>query len=358
MADGQIEILVVDANSRSRAELQTRIGGLGHPCRTAPGTEEAWRLLLETRAPVVLSDDLDLCRRIRQQWPESYTYFIALCPEHDRTSCLKIGADQALSRPVSVEELEAALIAADRVLGLRLALDECRQQLVQSSKLSAVGQLAAGIAHELNTPLGAIMLQVESALLRLDRDPQKAAAKLEAALKATGQARNIVRKLLTYSAQNRQMEIVKLDVVLEDTLELLGKQLRLDGVELVQHLQPVPPLRGCPSELQQVMTNLLLNARDALAERASKGTIEIGLSAANGRVELSVSDDGPGVPEELQDRIFEPFFTTKPVGKGTGLGLAISRQILERHGGWLECRSRPGESIFTVVLPVEDDSEQ
>ncbi|MEW6278233.1 MAG: ATP-binding protein [Candidatus Eremiobacterota bacterium] len=234
-------------------------------------------------------------------------------------------------------------------------LQESQAQLVQSSKLAAVGELAAGVAHELNTPLGTILLAIDSA--RLETTPEGLEGKLAAAERETERAQTIVDKLLYYSRDARAGR-VRLDParVVQDTLTLIGSQLRQDGVRVETDLRPTAPVLACQNELQQVLINLLLNARDAVAGRLDARIML--RTAANGQgVAIEVEDNGPGIPAEVQDRVLEPFFTTKPVGRGTGLGLSISHQILEAHGGDLTFTSRPGRTVFRATLPAEAGHE-
>ncbi|MEW6284522.1 MAG: ATP-binding protein, partial [Candidatus Eremiobacterota bacterium] len=223
--------------------------------------------------------------------------------------------------------------------------------LAQSSKMAAVGQLAAGVAHELNTPLAAMLIAAEGALEKLPDRPDLASKRLLKIQSAGRHAQQIVSNLLIYcQGSTGGTEDVQLDRVVENTLALLSDQFQRDGVQVRTQLTPVGPVKGSPVQLQQVLTNLLNNARDAMRQTESP-TVLIRLFQEDGAVTLSVSDSGPGVPPEVADRIFEPFFTTKEVGHGTGLGLSVCHQIVTQHGGTLELdRSAPG-ARFVMRLP-------
>jgi len=233
------------------------------------------------------------------------------------------------------------------------ALQESQAHLVQSSKMAAVGQLAAGVAHELNTPLGAVLLGLDSALPALRGRPEKAEARLQTARKALLQAREIVAKLLFYSRDARQgLRPTDLAQVVEDTTELLGHHLALGRVEVHKDLAPTPRVLANQNEIQQVLTNLLLNARDALQDQPAPRRILLVTRTEGDQAVVEVEDSGPGIPTETQERLFDPFFTTKPVGQGTGLGLSVSLEIVRRHQGALTFTSRPGCTRFSVSLPA------
>ncbi len=213
-------------------------------------------------------------------------------------------------------------------------LRESQAQVAQASKLAAVGQLAAGVAHELTTPRGAIALSVESALRR----PEGAGKRLEPALRGVEQCRSIISKLLVFCREDRsQRRKVELHEVVAEALLLVGAQLRQDGVELKLELGPPAQVLVNPNEVQQILTNLLVNARDAGRR------VELHSRVEGRRVLVTVTDDGPGMAPEVLERAFEPFFTTKEVGRGTGLGLSVSRELAHKNGGELRLTSSPGQ---------------
>lgn len=235
---------------------------------------------------------------------------------------------------------------------LHLELRSTQARLVQSSKLAAVGQLAAGVAHELNTPLCAALVAVEMA--SLDEDLEVCDAHLAEAEEAGQRCREIIHKLLYYARQATDGETESdLNQVVRDTLELLGNQLTLDGVELSTDLCAQKlAVRADAKELQQVVTALLLNAREAvLGPGATSREIRLSTRAFEGFAGLQVADRGPGVDPSIRERIFDPFFTTRPVGKGAGLGLSVSRQILAAAGGTLDLADGPG-ATFRLQVPL------
>jgi C4-dicarboxylate-specific signal transduction histidine kinase len=263
-------------------------------------------------------------------------------------SQVALGLQSAVYR----ERITDALSARTKALK---QLEESQAQLVQSGKMAAVGQLAAGVAHELNSPLAAVLLQIQAGQMRLEMGKvDKAKRSLEVAERATNKAQKIIEKLLYFSHLSEQQRVsVSVEKLFAETLEVVGPQLKKAG--LVLTVEPCPGLsvKGDPLELQQVLTNLLLNARDAALNNAEKREPTILLKAYSGPlVTISVTDSGLGLDPATQDRIFEPFFTTKQIGEGTGLGLSISYQIAEAHQGSLEAKNDPqGGALFQLKLP-------
>jgi two-component system, NtrC family, sensor kinase len=237
-------------------------------------------------------------------------------------------------------------------------------QLVQSQKLAAIGEIASGIAHEINNPL-AIIGQEADMLRELlgASDAQKNLAlypdisdSLREIFSQVARCGDITHKLLGLA---RKMDPVfqQADVhkIIEDMAVLVEKEAKLKGVGIVRHYDPnLPPVFTDPPLLRQVVLNLLTNAMQAMAE-AGQGTIGVTTAAENGDVvTISVTDTGPGIAKEFLPRIFDPFFTTKSPGKGTGLGLSLCQRIVDRLGGRIDAASPPGHgAIFTVRLPAK-----
>ena len=223
------------------------------------------------------------------------------------------------------------------------------EQLRQADKLSAVGRLAAGIAHEINNPLGSILGFAQAAAARL-----KAEDPLMPPLKAIEEealrCRNLVRNLLTFSRTGRdEAAAFELAPAVEGTLSMIEAQARDRGVLIVREFEEGVRTLGERGQIQQVVMNLCTNAVDAMPE-GGRLTIRSG-SLNGGKVYFEVEDQGTGIPEDIRDRIFEPFFTTKDVGKGTGLGLSLVHEILLRHQGTVEASfPAAGGSRFRVTL--------
>ncbi|MEB3103668.1 sensor histidine kinase [Ferviditalea candida] len=231
-------------------------------------------------------------------------------------------------------------------------------QLIQSAKMAALGEMAAGIAHELNSPLTAILGNVQ--LLMRDMKHGRPGRMLEDIYQCGLRSKKIIQNLLTFSRQEEyQLETMQLAGLIEDVLGLVGYQLAVSGISIQKRIDPsLPPVRGSRNQIEQVLINLLLNARDAVQGRNDPEVI-VGtcLAVLEERqfVSIFVSDNGVGIEEDHVSQIFNPFFTTKENMKGTGLGFSVSLGIAESHGGKLLVDSRPGEyTRFSFLLPIHD----
>jgi len=225
---------------------------------------------------------------------------------------------------------------------------------VQAAKMSALGQLVSGVAHELNNPLSVI---IGYGQLLLSRDvPHMLKRPLELMVSQGDRMAKIVRNLLFFARQRPpERAAVKLNAVIEQTLSLRTNQLTLSGIAVDTELaRDLPEIMGDAQQLEQVFLNLLLNAEQAILEVKPQGHILVRtrVNPSGQAIYADVVDDGPGIAPDALPRVFEPFFTTKTVGSGTGLGLSVSYGILEEHGGKLSVQSRPGETVFTIELPV------
>jgi len=250
----------------------------------------------------------------------------------------------------------------DELSSLALALNTMMRELahrqevlVQSHKLSAVGTLTSGVAHELNNPINNITLTAE--MLKEDYLTLGDAERLDMVndlVDQAARAQKIVRNLLDF-ARESEITTEKLDLgeVLRGATSLAANQIRVSGAKIALELAPnLPAIHGDRQSLIQVFVNLLLNALDAVGKG---GRVLIAASSEHGpgRVLVSVTDDGPGIPAHILPNIFDPFFTTKPRGKGTGLGLSVSLGIVRQHGGDIRVESKQGSgTTFTVVLPA------
>ena len=255
----------------------------------------------------------------------------------------------------SVSSAQTGAIIVLENVSSRVKLEETLQQ---SEKLSSIGLLAAGVAHEVNTPLTGVSSYTQMLLGMIpETDPKHAL--LQKMQRQTDRASNIVGNLLNFSRTGNIVESSEIDVnkLLDDTLQLLEPQLRKSNVEIVKDYFSTPPkIFGNGGKLQQVFTNLVLNARDAML---SGGRITFVTSMSDGEVNIEVSDTGEGISEENLTKIFDPFFTTKGVGNGTGLGLAVSYGIVQEHAGTIEVKSEYGNgTTFKLSFPATSKQRQ
>ena len=227
-----------------------------------------------------------------------------------------------------------------------------RTQMAQSEKLASIGRLAAGVAHEINNPLGGILTFSMLALEDCDEDhPLKQS--LEVIVKQTLRCRDTVKGLLDFARQSSAVpSITEVNSVVDKTLLLLENQTIFQNVKTVRQFDPeLPNVLIDAGQLQQVVMNIVLNAVDAM-EESGVLTIETCRDPRRREILIKISDTGKGIPEDVLPLIFEPFFTTKKVGKGTGLGLAIVHGIITRAGGKVEVENSPNGATFIIRLPI------
>jgi len=236
-------------------------------------------------------------------------------------------------------------------------LVEVQQQLVQAEKMATVGTLAGGVAHEINNPLTAILTNVQMLLAAKEFDQES----LEIIDEATQRCKTIVQKLMTYAKKPLEaigVNEVNLLVVIKNVIDFLKFELEQENIKVVLNAhQDDYLIMGNDSELEQVVTNMILNAKDAIGKIRKEGKIEITLSQNDDRLKMEIKDEGIGIPKEIINRIFDPFFTTKEIGKGLGLGLSICHSVIEKYNGIITVQSEPDKgSIFTVKLPKIKES--
>ena len=266
-------------------------------------------------------------------------------------------------------------------------LKGAQEQAIQSEKLASIGQLSAGVAHEINNPMGYLnsnlstlqgyvnnllkVIEISSNAIVRSGDPV-AASKLEEAREqfdmdfvakdvrellaesreGIDRVCKIVQDLKEFSRRNHNEDWVKADIRkgIESTLNIASSELKYKA-EVIRTFGEVPLIECLPSELNQVFLNILLNAGHAIKE---KGIITVSTGCSDDKVWVSIGDDGEGIPEDVLPRIFDPFFTSRPLGGGTGLGLAISYGIVTKHNGTIEVTSVPGQgTLFLIELPIE-----
>lgn len=243
------------------------------------------------------------------------------------------------------------------------ALEHLQAEMAEEHHLASVGRLAAGVAHELNTPLGAVLAMVSS--LQRNENDENRAKRLRIVREAVEKCKGIIEKLLVYSREPVETEqgltfsrFVRADADLNDvirsTVDLMQETLSQDSVSIKLDLHDIPPVRINSTQWGHLFNNLLINGRDALKSAGTANPeMEIRTRNEGGNLKVEVSDNGPGIPEENRKKVFQPFFTTKDIGRGTGLGLAIASEVVRKHQGTITVGVGPkGGALFTILLPV------
>ena len=279
----------------------------------------------------------------------------------------KLRSTESLNVDLEREVRRRTEVLEQRNKELHDALEKLRRaqdDSIRTEKLASMGRLVAGIAHEINNPVNAVINTLgplEGALRELAaaKDPAavEAAARdaqemLSVVQRGAARSKAIVQALHNYSRGDEEKpREVALARSIDDTLDLLRH--RLKNIHVDKQIDPALRLTGFAGQVDQVFMNLITNAAQAIGERERGGTIRIAASRHAGEVEVTISDDGPGIPPDVIPRIFDPFFTTKDVGEGSGLGLSIVHGIVERHGGRIQVESRLGEgTTFRVTFPA------
>ncbi|MDR3367897.1 ATP-binding protein [Rhodoferax sp.] len=350
----------------------------------APSTEKALRDEI-TRLNKVVTALMNRAERSASAQASDFGMFQATVmleqQVRNRTEALEVAVreNEKINRSLQQERAEQQVLIKK--------LEEAHNQLLQSEKLASIGQLAAGVAHEINNPIGFVKSNLSTLeayvgdLLRivdayetgqhllladaeLHRRVQDAYEKADLAylredigklitesIDGTARVRRIVQDLLNFSRiDSSEWQWVDLHAGLESTLNVVWSELKYK-VDIVREFGALPQVQCCPAELNQVFMNILLNAAQAITEH---GTITLRSGYADDKVWVSITDTGKGIDPELLTKIFDPFFTTKPVGKGTGLGLSIAYGIINKHGGSISVQSKPEQgSTFTVWLPIQ-----
>ena len=233
------------------------------------------------------------------------------------------------------------------------ALEQAQAALVQSEKMSAFGQISAGIAHEVKNPLAGILGYAQLSKRKLDKD-DPLYKNVEIIEKETKRCKEIIENLMKFSRREKvEKELTDINKVAQDAIAIVDHQLTINQVKLEQDLEAdLCPLMADGNQLQQVLMNFMINAQQAMD--GNPGIVRIATRKLSlEHIEVRVSDNGPGMPEDVSAKIFEPFFTTKPAGKGTGLGLSVSYGIIQDHKGEIRVDSAPGKgTTFIVTLPV------
>lgn len=367
------QILVVDDVRANLIAMQAVLEGLECAVVTANSGEEALSILLKNSFAAMLldvqmpgMDGYEVAQHARNNPTTRQVPIIFLTAKHEtREDALRgygTGAVDFLFKPLSPivlrSKVRVFLDLFQRQADIEAAYEELKvtqAQLVQSAKMASLGEMVAGVAHEINNPLAFASSHLRTArnclsrltgdmpnLLPVERldDWTKAQNRLSEMHHGLERISDLVGQLRTFSRLDEgELKVVNFRESIDSVLMILGH--RLEGrIEVTCSLSGPETFECYPGPLNLAVLNLVANAIDAIE---NEGTIEIATRVEDEMIVLSVTDNGEGIPDEVQSRVIEPFFTTKPVGKGTGLGLSITYSIVKKHGGWLDIKSRRGE---------------
>jgi len=389
-------ILIIDDEPGIRTSLAGILELKGYEVNTAKNGSEGLITLEEGHFNLALLDldlpdttGLDLLRQIKEKYPDMEAIILTGNATFDSAvEATNLGVFSYLVKPYDIDQLLLLIRRAIEKQQSAAELQASQLQMFQSEKMASIGQLAAGVAHEINNPMGFILsnlstlakytermidfLQAQSELLKSQFESDKLAELEEKrkqikldyivsdipqliseSLEGAKRVKNIVQDLKTFSRRDeKEWKFADINNCLESTLNVVWNEVKYKA-ELIKSYGDLPPLKCNPGQLNQVFMNLLVNAAQAMETR---GTITLKSWHDQGCIHVLISDTGCGIPDEAKDRIFEPFFTTKEVGKGTGLGLSISYDIVKKHDGRIAVESKPGHgSTFTVILPCNDE---
>ena len=305
---------------------------------------------------------IESLKAVKQLSPSTEVLIVTAHSDAESTrGALKLGAYDYIDKPFSNAELLASIRKGverrSNTIGVEKTKEQLafvKAQLMQSEKFSAIGQLLAGVAHELNNPLTTIMGFSEILLLR-KCSPDNTRNYLEKINESSLLCKNIVQKLLAFSRKERsKQEYIQVNHVIESTLELKQHDFKVDGIQVVKQLADnMPSTMANFYELQQVFLNIINNAHQAMKMHAGTGTLTVKSTFDEKVISINFLDTGPGIPEKNLQKIFEPLFTTKKRGEGAGLGLSICYEIIKKHKGDIFVANGQGKgACFVIELPI------
>jgi len=228
------------------------------------------------------------------------------------------------------------------------------ERLVSADRLASLGEMAAGLAHEVNNPLTAVM-GFAYLLMQNPDIPAETKGDVEAIYREGKRAADVIRSFLIFArGQKPEKQAIYLNDIIHGVLRLRSSQLEKENIKVILNLaEDLPAIQGDISQMQQVFLNIILNAEYFMYQAHRKGALAISTQSADGLIKVAIADDGPGIAPDKLSRVFDPFFTTKEVGEGTGLGLSICHGTIKEHGGNIYVDSEAGQgATFTIELPV------
>ncbi len=385
--DKNQKVLIVDDEVRNQRIIMEVLEGLVE-YKTASSGEEALKIADEYLPDLVLLDIMmpgingyEVCKKIKANPNMKFTKIILVSGKamiEERIKGYDEGADDYMTKPFAPEELLAKAKVFLRLTAIEKELTEfnnnldekvkektkqlleAEEKLITAAKMSALGEMAGGIAHEINTPLGTIGLlagQIESLIQEDPLDKDAAANMIKIIRETVKRIGIIIHSLRTFSRDGSKDDFNSVPVVqvIESTLRLCNEKLKQNNIDL--RIDKIPDdlkIRCQEIPLSQVLINLISNSCDAIQSHKEKW-IHISTEVKGDYVLISVTDSGQGIPPELQSKIFQPFFTTKEIGKGTGLGLSISKGIIDSHKGSLTIDTESKNTKFVIQLSKGED---
>ncbi len=399
------KILAIDDDITVQIVLQDLLESEGHDVAIASDGEEGIEQAERLRPDLIICDwmmpqvdGLAVCKYVKANPSLSSTFFILLTARElvtDRVIGLDSGADDFVSKPIDTDELMARVRAGLRLSTTLRDLQRAQSQLIQSEKMSSIGQLVAGVAHEINNPVTFIysnlshlqtytqdlidlvhlyqrelkqpsnVIQTKLEIIDLNFLLQDLPKVIGSMQHGSDRIRKIVLSLQEFTHFERSgLQCIQVNEALDSTLLILGHRLQSNEthqtIQVIKKYGKLPSIESYAAQLNQAFLQILNNAIDALESSifhsaSTPGCLTIQTeSLSENSVSIRIADNGPGIPEAVKSQIFDPFFTTKAVGSGTGLGLSIAYQIIvQQHQGTIECISNPGKGTeFKIELPT------
>ena len=396
-----MDIVIAEDNPVSSQLMKKMLEQSGETVHCSKNGKEALDLLKKTKSRIIISDwimpqmdGVQLCNEIRNKHSSVYVYIILLTSKSDVEDILyafKAGADDYIIKPFNPKELIARVTVGKRTVELEDKYEKASFQLLQSEKMAAIGQLAAGVAHEINNPVGFVKSNLKSledyfnelmpaienlnkifksniknkipprdtlenmrdyfAAIDLDFILGDIPDLLKDCIEGTDRIGKIVTDMKNFAhpGSNRP-KLSNINQCIESTLNVIRNDIKYKA-EIEKDFGEIPEIICLPQKLNQVFMNLLINAAQAIKD---KGKIYIKTLSNKEFLEIHIADTGKGIKKDDIPKIFDPFFTTKPVGKGTGLGLNVAYNIIKMHNGKIEVKSEVGKGThFTISLPIK-----
>jgi len=304
-----------------------------------------------------LDTEIEIWSKSKERIPLSLSGSLMRDSSREITGVLLVGRDLRQTKKLLAEAAaaEAHRAKADELEKAYNELQQLQAKLIQTEKMASLGKLSAGVAHEINNPLGGITIYAH--LLKEDipkDDPSQ--ENIEKIVKLASRSKEIVKNLLDFARQtDPKTESHSINSILNGILSILDKQILFHNIKIHKSLKSnLPMILVDAAQIQQVFMNIIINAAEAMGDQGIL-TLKTGLASTEKSIFIEISDTGCGIPKEHLSQLFEPFFTTKEAGKGTGLGLSICYGIIRRHKGRIDVNSTQGEgTTFTIYLPLEE----